>query len=112
LSPKDKNKSPEAKAKATIAKNDQVKVILRNIGQQQDEDLSFISSSSAINYVRDLESYKNNDECLVDAFQSKLYKLLKPKSSELINIMKNMISFNPYFRMTAFECITECKLFD
>ena len=23
-----------------------------------------------------------------------------------------MISFTPYFRMTAFECITECKLFD
>ncbi len=23
-----------------------------------------------------------------------------------------MLSFNPYFRMTAFECLTECSIFD
>jgi mitogen-activated protein kinase 1/3 len=33
LSPKDKNKSGKGDSKATIAKNDQVKVILRHIGK-------------------------------------------------------------------------------
>lgn len=85
---------------------------MRNIGQQKDEDLSFISSSSAINYVRDLESYKNGGECLLDTRQNELNQVLKQRNSELISIMKNMLSFNPYFRFTAFECFTECKLFD
>ncbi len=26
--------------------------------------------------------------------------------------MINFLSFNPFFRMTAFECLTQCKLFD
>jgi hypothetical protein len=39
-----------------ISKNDQVKVILKDLGIQSDHDLSFITSEHAIQYVRELES--------------------------------------------------------
>lgn len=39
-----------------VSKNDQVKVILRIIGKQNDDNLSFVSSEHAVSYVRDLES--------------------------------------------------------
>jgi hypothetical protein len=26
--------------------------------------------------------------------------------------MLNLLSFNPFFRLTAFECLTQCKIFD
>mmetsp|Transcript_363 Transcript_363/g.300 ORF Transcript_363/g.300 Transcript_363/m.300 type:complete len:138 (+) Transcript_363:2307-2720(+) len=38
-----------------ISKNDQVKVILKDLGIQSDNDLSFITSEHAIQYVRELE---------------------------------------------------------
>ena len=41
-----------------IGNTDQVKVILRSIGAQSDNDLSFLTSSHAIQYVRELESSK------------------------------------------------------
>ena len=31
---------------------------------------------------------------------------------ELIDILVNLLNFNPYLRMTAYECLTECKIFD
>jgi len=57
LSPldKQKNKSKEGKKQHCISKLDQVKVILRDIGHQSDNQLSFISSKHAISYVKDLE---------------------------------------------------------
>jgi hypothetical protein len=31
---------------------------------------------------------------------------------EIVHILKNFLSFNPFFRMSAFECLTKCKVFD
>lgn len=39
-----------------ISKNDQVKVILKDLGIQSENDLSFITSEHAIQYVRELEA--------------------------------------------------------
>ena len=30
---------------------------------------------------------------------------LSESTHEILNIFQNLISFNPYFRMTAYECI-------
>jgi hypothetical protein len=45
----------------TISKNDQLKVILKDLGIQTDEDLSFITSEHAIQYVRELEQNNCNE---------------------------------------------------
>jgi hypothetical protein len=37
---------------------------------------------------------------------------LNPRNQEVCDIMLNFLSFNPFFRMTAFECLTQCKIFD
>lgn len=37
---------------------------------------------------------------------------LNPKNTEICDIMMNFLSFNPFLRMTAFECLTQCKIFD
>ena len=31
---------------------------------------------------------------------------------EIIEILQNLLNFNPFLRMTAYECLTECKIFD
>jgi hypothetical protein len=36
----------------------------------------------------------------------KLSKSLSKKNKELVDLMHNLLSFNPYFRMTAREVIT------
>jgi hypothetical protein len=30
----------------------------------------------------------------------------------MVDIQRNFLSFNPFLRMTAYECLTECKIFD
>lgn len=61
LSPQNKNKGGEEKQEKgkkahVVSKYDQIKVILRNIGHQTDQHLSFVSSENAAQYVRDLEN--------------------------------------------------------
>ena len=38
-----------------ISKSDQIKVILKELGEQNDESLSFLTSEHAISYIRELE---------------------------------------------------------
>lgn len=52
------NEGSKSKRVNMIGNTDQVKVILRSIGTQSDNDLSFLTSSHAIQYVRELESSK------------------------------------------------------
>ena len=91
-------------------------MILRDIGAQSDRQLSYISSEHAVSYVRDLEAKsKENSKDEGPAFEKHvrfISKRISPGNQELINILQNMLSFNPYFRMSAFECLTECKIFD
>jgi len=43
-----------------IGNSDQVKIILHGIGKQTNQDLSFITSEHAVNYVRELENTRVN----------------------------------------------------
>ena len=56
-----------------MSKNDQMKVILRILGKQSDQDLSFVSSEHAVAYVRDLESASKPGDDL-NFLKSKLNK--------------------------------------
>lgn len=69
MSPQNKNKGENKDEKGSkkahvVSKYDQIKVILRNIGHQTDEHLSFVSSENAAQYVKDLEnaSFKHGQE--------------------------------------------------
>ena len=56
LEPLDKKKkSAQPGGKYVISKNDQLKIILRELGTQSDEQLSFISTQNSISYIKDLE---------------------------------------------------------
>lgn len=126
LSPCKKQKTEEKSSSSNkkfnmIGSTDQVKVILRSIGEQTDSDLSFLTSSHAIQYVRELESSKPNESEQKEGKERE--KPVKPENSifaekinvikqklnrytlDLIELLKNLLSFNPYFRMTAYECI-------
>ena len=37
---------------------------------------------------------------------------LSPKIQELADILMNFLKFNPFYRMTSYECLTKCKIFD
>jgi len=50
---------------------------------QQEEEDNF-------SYSKSLLQIKNN---------------LNPKYHDLVGILQNLLSFNPYFRMTAYECL-------
>ena len=54
-----KHKQPDKEGKKvanTIGSNDQVKVILRSLGEPSDNDLSFLTSNHALQYVREIEA--------------------------------------------------------
>ena len=105
-----------------IGNTDQVKVILHSCGEQSENDLSFLTSSHAIKYVRELECSKiqtrdGHDEEVARVKYAPLTEKIKPLKNksrhnyEIIEIMKSLLKFNPYFRMTAFECL-QSKVFD
>lgn len=101
-----------------ISKKDQVKVILKDLGIQTDHDLSFITSEHAIQYVRELEqshvkySNEHGHEPNLRERCGDMKLGISAKNQEIVEIMLNFLSFNPFFRMTAFECLTQCKIFD
>jgi hypothetical protein len=37
---------------------------------------------------------------------------LTPKSLEIADILLNFLKLNPYYRMTSFEALSKCKIFD
>ena len=49
-------KEAATNGKKIISHNDLMKVILRNIGPQDDKDLSFITNENVRTYIKDLES--------------------------------------------------------
>ncbi len=81
--------------------------------------MSFISSKHAVTYINELEQSLKYDQYKKESFISpmdlrvkKLGSYLSDKGKELCLIMKSLLQLNPYLRMTAYECILNCKVFD
>ena len=100
---------------------DQIKVILRGLGAQTDADLSFLTSDHAITYVKELTVFLSDKKTTTDN-DSRPQQLLSKtcqemtwgintKTRELLTILMNCLSLNPYFRMTAVECL-KMSVFD
>ena len=86
----------------TIANNDQLKMIIKGLGKLNDQDRCFISSEHPLKYVKELETSVGDRAPFLETKLS----CLKPEHPELLDIIRNLLSFNPYFRMTALECLS------
>lgn len=71
--------------------------------------MSFISDSSAINYVKKLK-LSPNETSLEDHFQILISGELS-EYNDLYQILSGLLQFNPYFRFSAKECL-QFKIFD
>lgn len=67
------------------------------------DDLSFITDSSAIGYVNKLK-LGNTEPTLEDKFQHLISGKLKDYK-DLYSILSGLLQFNPHFRFSAKECL-------
>ncbi len=78
-------------------------------------DFSFVTNEHAIQYIKDLENsnllYDNDNEKISDKIIF-FKENLQSENKEICDIMVNFLSLNPFFRMTAYECLTQCKVFN
>ena len=80
-----------------ISEADQLKIIFEKTGQTSEDDLSFISSNNAVNYVNNLTK---NSKCQID-----LDKIFPDIDPILIEMLKSMLQVNPYMRPCASELL-------
>jgi mitogen-activated protein kinase 1/3 len=85
-----------------IAKQDQIKLMVRMLGKKTDEDLSFITEESVLSHVKMLDKGGPG----VD-----LEEVFPTVSKPVIALLEKMIEFNPYFRHSAAELL-KAKVFD
>ena len=78
-----------------------------------------MTSEHALSYVRELEASNSknshSNEFATHPILGKCHGLSKNLSSnnkELAEIMLNCLSLNPYYRLTAYDCLKNCKVFD
>jgi hypothetical protein len=89
-------KSSSTLKKNIVSKNDQLKVILEILGDQDTADTSFVSDPSALDYIRTLTP----NSCKID-----LKKEFPFTTPEILDLLKNMLEFNPHFRSSAGDLI-------
>lgn len=95
LSP-DKLQKKEALQKFPFSDKDQLNVIIDVLGSPTEEDLSFVTDQTAINY---LEIFPK-DKVRID------FKKLFPYASDMaLDFMLGMIQFNPFLRPNIEECL-------
>lgn len=81
-----------------ISDNDQLQVVLKCIGRQDHQDLSFITEDSATTYVGVSQ---------VDLKKIKFEQEYPYTSKETTSILYSMLEFNPYFRKPASQLLKE-----
>lgn len=102
LSPCEKMRNSTSGKKNIVSKNDQLKVILEILGDQNSDDTSFVTDNSALDYIKTL-----NPKCCKVEFQ-KEFPFTTP---QILEILQSMLEFNPNFRSNAGELLKN-KIFD
>jgi len=90
------------KKKNIVSKNDQLKLILEILGDQNQQDTSFISDASAHNYVNTLKS---------DASKIQFKKEFPFTTPAVLDILEDMLQFNPHYRSNPVDLL-KSKVFD
>jgi len=84
-----------------FSNQDQLSVIFQVLGTPNEDDMSFVTDTKAIEY---LSSFSN-------AARKNLREMYSGCGDEAIDFLDKILQFNPYFRMTIKECL-EHPLFD
>lgn len=96
-----------------MSQNDQMKKIVGRFAHQlSDQDLCFISRDDSLNYVQKIIT-SMKPEAARTATQEPCYlnntfnfeKELRDVPVEMVQILENMLQFNPYMRHSANECL-------
>lgn len=85
-----------------LSSQDQLLVILKTIGYQGEDDLSFLTDANAADYVNKIQNPLD---------QSTLDRLFPDTDPELVALLKGFLQFNPVMRLTAKDAL-KSKLFD
>ena len=102
LSPSDRAVDP----KYDIGQGDQIREILKVIGPLSVNDRSFVTDKKNLRYLEELEiSIAKTRKC--GKFE-KMFKSIKP---ELKDLLKKMLNFNPYNRITTKQALNS-PIFD
>lgn len=72
--------------------------ILEVLGPQDEDDLSFIEQEAAFTYHEQLQSKCQTRE-------NKLKLLYSDTPSPIVDLLSDMMHYNPYFRPSAKECL-------
>lgn len=72
------------------------------LGHVSPEDLSFLSEQEALDYCQSFKFSKSSDG---------LAKITSGFSAELQELLKGLLEFNPYFRLSPKQCL-KSSLFD
>ena len=89
--------SPSQEVPGGITPQDQLKIILNVFGPPNKEDLSFLNNNDTESYVREMSSFTND---------LSLKKKLPCADKTSIDLLKKLLSFNPYTRITAKEALS------
>lgn len=84
--------------------DDQIRLIFNKLGSMNENDLSFVTNQSALNYLNKInENISGSSMNYLDQFAGLTLDWRK--------LLCGMLEFNPYFRLSARELIKN-KLFD
>lgn len=72
--------------------------------QETDSDLSYISELGVSKYLKKIQDSYKFKEC-------KLSQIYPNTNREILDLLQQMLEFNPYFRPTAKECLQN-RIFD
>ena len=104
LSPCKRMMSKKQDQECIVARDDQLLKIIEMIGKPSEDQLCFITDESTIDYINSVASRSKNIKNLLPSRFSGC-------PNEIIGLLMGMLTFNPYFRMSASECL-KSSLFD
>lgn len=79
-----------------VADDDQLSVIISKIGPLSEEDMSFLSASKQTTYLKQFN---------IDCESIQFDEIFPYESPDALDLLKKMLSFNPYFRVSVEECL-------
>ena len=85
-----------------LSNKDQLLLILKLLGHQTDENLSFLTDLAAADYVKKVIDSKE---------MPKFDELFPDIDNELLRLLKGFLEFNPHLRLSAKEAL-QSKIFD
>jgi mitogen-activated protein kinase 1/3 len=79
-----------------FTERDQINVIMSVLGTPSEDDLSFVTDPTALNYIKEFP---------VDQAAEDFKKKFPFASDEALDLMKGMVQFNPFFRLSIEDCL-------